>query len=415
MTSPADRVLSRPEFVALIAAIMSLNALAIDVMLPALPHMGEALGVAEENDRQYVVSVYMIGFGIGQLLVGPLSDRFGRRMPLLAGIGLYVAAAIAAVFSPGFGTLLALRFLQGLGAASTRVIAVAVVRDRFSGRAMAEVMSLAFMVFMVIPIVAPSIGEVLLLTGPWESIFVFMGGLALVFGAWAMLRLPETLEPERRRPLTAASVFGGFRLVVANRLALWYALAGTFVFGALFGFISTAQQIYVGIYGLGVWFPAAFAFVAALMAVAAYLNSRIVRRFGMRRISHFALLVFTALSGVLLLVSLRGQPPLWLFLGLLSAIMFMFGWAASNMNSLSLQPLGAVAGTASSVFGFIQTLGGALLGGFVGQQFDGTVVPIAWGYFALGALAVACVLVAERGRLFGVSPEEAAATRGASA
>ncbi|TNC63534.1 multidrug effflux MFS transporter [Rubellimicrobium roseum] len=403
MQKPLVGALSRPEFVALIAAIMSLNALAIDVMLPALPHMGEALAVADENHRQFVVSIYMLGFGVGQLLIGPLSDRFGRRLPLLLGIGLYILAAVAAAFSPTFGVLLALRFVQGLGAASTRVIATAVVRDRFEGRAMAEVMSLAFMVFMVIPVVAPGMGEVLMAFGPWQSIFLFMGALALAFGAWAFLRLPETLEPERRRPFTAAAIFGGFRIVVGNRMAFWYAMAGTCTFGALFGFISTAQQIYVDIYGLGVWFPAAFAFVAALMAVSSFLNSRIVRIWGMRRLSHLAILAFTGLSGLLLLASLllEGHPPLWLFLGLLSGVMFMFGWAASNMNSLSLQPLGAVAGTASSVFGFIQTLGGALLGGYVGQQFDGTVVPTVAGYFVLGAAAVACVLVAERGRLFG--------------
>lgn len=414
MTRPFERALSRPEFVALVAAIMSLNALAIDVMLPALPYMGEALGIAEDNHRQFVVSVYMIGFAIGQLLVGPLSDRFGRRLPLLLGIGIYVVAVIAAGFAPTFGVLLALRFLQGLGASATRVVATAVVRDRFSGNAMAEVMSLVFMVFMVIPVVAPGVGEVLLQVGPWQSIFLFMGSLALVVGAWAYMRLPETLSAESRRPLTTRSIFGGFRIVVANRLALWYALAGTFLFGALFGFISTAQQIYVDIYGLGVWFPAAFAFVAGLMAVSSFLNSRIVRRFGMRRISHFAILAFTAMSGLLLLVALQGRPPLWLFLGILSGIMFMFGWAASNMNSLSLQPLGAVAGTASSVFGFIQTLLGALLGGFVGQQFDGTVVPTAAGYFVLGAVAVGCVLVAERGRMFGVSPDELVSAKGAT-
>ncbi|WP_082484054.1 multidrug effflux MFS transporter [Rubellimicrobium mesophilum] len=412
MTRPLDRALSRHEFVALIAAIMSLNALAIDVMLPALPNMGDALGIADENHRQFVVSVYMLGFGIGQLLVGPLSDRFGRRAPLLVGIGTYVAAVLAAAFAPTFGLLLALRFVQGLGASATRVVATAVVRDRFSGRAMAEVMSLVFMVFMVIPVVAPSVGQVLLLVSPWHSIFVFMGLLAAAFGLWSYLRLPETLEPERRRGLSAGAILGGFRLVVGNRLAFWYAMAGTCLFGALFGFISTAQQIYVDIYGLGVWFPAAFAFVAGLMAVSSFLNSRIVRRFGMRRISHFALLVFTGLAGALLLLSLTlsGHPPLWVFLGLLSGIMFIFGWAASNMNSLSLQPLGEVAGTASSVFGFIQTLGGAFLGGFVGQQFNGTVVPTAAGYFVLGALALACVLVAERGRLFGVSPEESLAS-----
>jgi DHA1 family bicyclomycin/chloramphenicol resistance-like MFS transporter len=320
---------------------------------------------------------------------------------------------VAAVAAPSFEILLALRFAQGLGAASTRVVATAVVRDRFSGRAMAEVMSLAFMVFMIVPILAPGLGEILLLTGPWQSIFLFMGGLALVFGAWAFLRLPETLDPARRRPLTAGSVLGGFRIVVANRTAFWYAMAGTFTFGALFGFISTAQQIYVDIYGLGVWFPAAFAFVAALMAVSSFLNSRIVRRYGMRRISHLALVAFTGVSGLLLAVSLRGTPPLPVFLGLLSVVMFMFGWAASNMNSLSLQPLGAVAGTASSVFGLIQTVGGALLGGFVGQQFNGTVVPTVAGYFALGAGALICVLIAERGRLFRLGEDAGAA--GASA
>ncbi|WP_410216912.1 multidrug effflux MFS transporter [Paracoccus sp. (in: a-proteobacteria)] len=406
MSKVVARTLSRTEFIALIAAIMSLNALAIDVMLPALPHMADALSVTEENQRQFVISVYMMGFGLGQLFVGPLSDRFGRRVPLLLGICVYVLAAFGAVLAPSFATLLALRFIQGLGASATRVVATAVVRDCFAGRAMAEVMSLVFMVFMVIPVVAPSIGEVLLLLGPWQSIFVFMGGLALVFGGWTLLRLPETLEPEQRRPLTSGSVFGGFRIVVSNRIAFWYALAGTCLFGALFGFISTAQQIYVDIYGLGVWFPAAFALVAGFMALSSFLNSRIVRRLGMRRMSHFAVLAFTALSGVLLLVSLEGAPPLWLFLGLLAAIMFMFGWAASNMNSLSLQPLGAVAGTAASVFGFIQTVGGALMGGFVGQQFNGTVVPTAAGYFVLGILAVICVLVAERGRLFGTSPDE---------
>jgi MFS transporter, DHA1 family, multidrug resistance protein len=406
MSNPLARALSRTEFVALIAAIMSLNALAIDVMLPALPHMSAALGVAEENQRQFVITSYILGFGLGQLFVGPLSDRFGRRMPLLLGIGIYVAAVVAATMAPSFAVLLALRFIQGLGASATRVVATAVVRDRFAGRAMAEVMSLVFMVFMVVPVIAPSIGEVLLLVGPWQSIFLFMGALALVFGFWAWLRLPETLDPAERRPLTAANIWDGFRIVLSNRLAFFYALAGTFLFGALFGFISTAQQIYVDIYDLGIWFPAAFAFVAGFMALSSFLNSRIVRRVGMRRMSHFALITFTALSGVLLAVSLRGQPPLWMFLGLIAMIMFMFGWSASNMNSLSLHPLGQVAGTAASVFGFIQTVGGALMGGFVGQQFDGTVTPTAAGYFVLGGLSVGCVLVAERGRLFGASPDE---------
>ncbi|KQN74233.1 multidrug effflux MFS transporter [Devosia sp. Leaf64] len=405
MSDHVNRVLSRPEFIALIAALMALNALAVDVMLPALPYMGEALNIVSENERQFVVSFYMLGMGIAQLAFGPLTDRFGRRAPLLAGIGVYIIAVIAAAFAPSFAALLALRFVQGMGAASVRVIATAVVRDRYQGREMAEVMSLTFMVFMAIPIVAPGIGQILLLTGPWQMIFIFMGLLALVFWSWTYFRLPETLPAEKRRPLSFSGIIQGFKIVVTNRVAFSYGLAGTFLFGALFGFISSAQQIYVDIYGLGVYFPVAFAAVAGLMAVSSFTNSRIVRSLGMRRLSHGAMVVYTLASAVLLALSLAGYVPFWVFFGLLCVVMFCFGWAASNMNSLSMEPLGAVAGTAASVFGFIQTVGGALIGSYVGQMFDGTTVPVAAGYFSMGVLTLICILVAEKGRLFGVGEQ----------
>ncbi len=405
MSDHFTRVLSRPEFIALMAALMALNALAIDVMLPALPYMGEALGISHENERQFVISTYMIGMGVAQLAFGPLTDRFGRRAPLLAGIAVYVVAVIFAAFAPSFTMLLVLRFIQGMGAASVRVITTAVVRDRYSGREMAEVMSLIFMVFMAIPVVAPSIGQVLLLTGPWQTIFLFMGVLALAFWLWTFLRLPETLPLDKRRPLSLGGVVDGFRIVFTNRVAISYGLAGTFLFGALFGFISSSQQIYVDIYGLGVYFPVAFAAMAGLMAVSSFTNSKVVRRVGMRRLSHGAMLVFTLFSGIWLAFALIGFLPLWLFFGLLCVIMFSFGWSASNMNSLSMEPLGAVAGTAASVFGFIQTVGGALIGGYIGQLFDNTTIPAAAGYFSMGILALLCILVAERGRLFGVGEQ----------
>ena len=407
MSDHATRVLPRVEFIALIAALMALNALAIDVMLPALPYMGEALGVVSENERQFVISAYMLGMGIAVLGFGPLTDRFGRRAPLLVGMAIYIAAAVAAIFAPSFMALLVLRFIQGMGAASVRVIATAVVRDRYSGREMAEVMSLTFMVFMAIPIIAPGIGQILLLTGPWQTIFIFMGVLAAAFWLWTFVRLPETLPLSARRPLSIKAVFSGFAIVFTNRMAISYGLAGTFLFGALFGFISSSQQIYVDIYGLGVYFPVAFAAMAGLMAVSSFTNSQIVSRFGMRRLSHGAMLVFTAVSFVWLVFALIGFLPLWLFFPLLAIIMFSLGWAASNMNSLSMEPLGAVAGTAAAVFGFIQTVGGALIGSFTGQMFDGTTVPAAIGYFAMGALALVCILVAEKGRLFGVGAEYA--------
>ncbi|ODT49877.1 multidrug effflux MFS transporter [Devosia sp. 63-57] len=407
MSDHATRVLPRIEFIALIAALMALNALAIDVMLPALPYMGEALGISSENERQFVVSSYMLGMGIAVLAFGPLTDRFGRRGPLLVGVGIYVVAVIIAAFAPNFAILLVLRFIQGMGAASVRVIATAVVRDRYSGREMAEIMSLTFMVFMAIPIIAPGIGQVLLLTGPWQAIFIFMGLLAAAFWVWTYLRLPETLPESQRRPLALRSVLDSFRIVFTNRVAISYGLAGMFLFGALFGFITSSQQIYVDIYGLGVYFPVAFAAMAGLMAVSSFTNSKVVRRFGMRRLSHGAMLVFTIFSGIWLVLALIGHLPLWLFFSLLAIIMFAFGWASSNMNSLSMEPLGAVAGTAASVFGFVQTVGGAVLGSLAGQMFNNTTIPVATNYFLMGVMALVCILVAEKGKLFGVGEQYA--------
>ncbi|HEY9010248.1 MAG TPA: multidrug effflux MFS transporter [Devosia sp.] len=405
------RDLSRVEFITLIAALMALNALAIDVMLPALPYMGEALGVANENERQLVVGAYMLGFGIAQLAFGPITDRFGRRAPLFFGLAVYLVCAFAATFAPTFLGLLALRFVQGLGAAGTRVIATAVVRDKYSGREMAEVMSLTFMIFMAIPIVAPGIGQVILLSGPWQNIFLFMGGLATVIGLWAWFRLPETMHPEYRRPLSLKGIVDGFKIVVTNRVAFSYGLAGAFLFGAMFGFISASQQIFVEIYGLGPYFPVAFACMAGFIAVAQFINSRVVKRFGMRRLAHFAILVYLGMSVIWLTLALLGPIPFPVFFANFLVIQFVFGWAASNMNSLSMEPLGSVAGTAASVFGFIQTVGGALLGTYIGQHFDGTLVPNATGYVTMGTLVLLCVLVAEKGKLFGVGKEYAQAEK----
>ena len=397
---------SRLEFIALIAALMSLNALAIDIMLPALPDIGNSLGVLNENDRPLVLSVYLLGVGLAQLLFGPLADRYGRRGPLMFGLGVYVIAALAAVLAPAFSSLLLWRLLQGLGAASFRVVALAVVRDRYEGRAMAEIMSLTFMVFMIVPIIAPGIGQILLFIGPWQGIFLFVGGFGAAVGIWAYIRLPETLDPANRRPLTLKSIVGGFAIVVSNRFSMLYALAGMVIFGSLMGMINSSQQIFVDIYGLGPLFPVAFAGIATVMAVASFLNARIVRYFGMRRIAHFALIIFTLSSALLVALSLFGMAPFAVFFVLLSTALFMFGWIGANMNALSMEPLGKVAGTAASAFGFFQTLGGALIGLWIGRFYDGTVTPLALGYTAAGATALLLVLLAEKGRLFGTGTPE---------
>ncbi|MGC4024039.1 MAG: multidrug effflux MFS transporter [Mesorhizobium sp.] len=390
----------RWEFIAICAGLMALNALAIDIMLPGLQEIGATLGVTNENHRQYVISAYFGGMAAGLLFYGPFSDRFGRRPPLMFGLAVYILAAIGAVFAPTFESLLILRVIQGIGAASTRVIAVSMVRDRFGGRAMAEVMSLIFMVFMIIPVLAPNIGQLVMLFSTWHMIFAVMAIIALAIAIWTFVRMPETQHPEDRRSIELRSIFQGFGIVLSNRISLCYTLASTTIFGALFGFINSAQQVYVGIYQLGVWFPVVFAGIAGMMAVSSFLNSRLVGKFGMRRLSHGALIGFIIVSLIWLVWSLTGPVPLPVFILLFAAAMFQFGWIGSNFNAIAMEPLGHVAGTAASIQGFMQTLGGGLIGAFVGQQFDGTVTPLAAGFASVGVMGLVMVLIAERGKLF---------------
>lgn len=390
------------EFIALMALLMALNALAIDIMLPGLQEIGASLGVESENHRQYVISAYLIGFAFAQLLYGPVSDRFGRRIPMFVGLGIYVVSSLAAILVPSFTALLVLRFVQGIGSAAMRVITVSIVRDIFGGRAMAEVMSLIMMVFMVVPVMAPGIGQVVMVFGDWHLIFVFMAVMAAAVWAWMYFRLPETLHEDDVRPFTVRSVLQGFRIVLTDRVALCYTLASTFIFGALFGFINSAQQIYVGIYGLGVWFPVAFAAVAAFMALSSFVNARLVGRFGMRRLSHGALLGFLGVNALWLVLTLLWPThlPFALFLVLFALAMFQFGWIGSNFNSLAMEPLGHVAGTASSVLGFMGTAGGTVVGAVIGQSFNGTALPLVLGFFLLSVIGLVFVLIAERGKLF---------------
>lgn len=392
----------RWELIALGASLMAVNALAIDVMLPGLQQIGASLGVENENHRQLVISAYVGGLGVATLFFGPLSDRFGRRLPLIAGLAVYVAAAFAAALTQSFAMLLLLRFVQGLGAASTRVITISIVRDVFGGRAMAEVMSLIFMVFMVVPIVAPGIGQLLMLVYDWHSIFVVMGLSTLAILAWTWARLPETLHEEYRRPFTIVSILQAFRIVLTTRISICYTAALTILFGALFGFINSAQQIYQGIYGVGAMFPVFFAAVAGLMAVSSFLNSRLVGRIGMRRLSHGALLGFITVNGIAFALSLAGPLPLWAFTGLFALAMMQFALIGANFNSLAMEPVGHVAGSASSVQGFVQTVFSGVVGALIGQAFDGTITPLAAGYFLTSVGGLVAVLIAERGRLFRV-------------
>lgn len=400
-SSPA-LALPRWELVAMVAALMALNALAIDVFIPALQDIGEALSVEDENRRQFVISAYIMGFGIAQLFYGTISDRFGRRPVLMFGLAVYVGASALASYVPNFESLLAVRFIQGIGTAATRVIAVSIVRDTFGGARMASVMSLVMMVFMAVPLIAPNIGQLIILFGDWKSVFWVTGILGAVMAVWSFIRLPETLHPEYRMPLTFTRVSAAFKVVVTTRASFGYALSTALTFAVLFAFINQAEQLFTLTFGLGDYFTLAFSGTVVFMAAASFTNSRLVERMGMRRLSHTALMCFAGLIALALALALGlGDAfPFWLFSLMIASIFACFGFIGTNFNALAMDPLGHVAGTASSVLGFLQTFVGGVLGATIGYMYDGTVVPLFAGYLMLALGAIACVAMAEGGRLF---------------
>ncbi len=388
------------EFVTIIAFIMALNAMAIDVMLPALPAIGEALNIFEDNDRQLILLSYLIGFGGAQLFFGPVTDAFGRRSVLLGGLALYSVACLAAIFIMDAGFFLFARVLQGVGCAAARVTVLSIVRDCYTGRRMGKVMSLVMMVFMAVPVIAPSIGQGLLFVADWHWIFALLLFSGLFMLGWCWLRLPETLAVENRRPMVLEAIADAYLKAVKTRVCLGYTVGLAFIMGGLFAFLAMSQQIFVDIFGLGALFPIVFATIAIAMAIASFLNAQLVEAIGMRRLSHGAAVVYTVLGFILFVLSALGFENLWVFLGLATIVMMSFGFMGANFNAMAMEPLGEIAGTASSVIGFISTLGGAILGYLVGQQFDGTTQPLGLAYLLYGLGAIACILYAERGRMF---------------
>ena len=382
------------EFVGLTAALMALTALSIDIMLPALPQIASSLGVASENDRQLIVILYMAGFAIGQIFFGPLSDHYGRKPVLLSGLAIFICGTIAALLAQSFLGLLAARLVQGIGAASPRIVAVAVVRDLYGGRHMARVMSFAMMVFIIIPVLARSLGRALVQLGDWHWTFYVLLAMALLAAAWAAVRLPETARPalgiERAMNLRASLL-----VAVLDRQTMAYGAAGGFMFGCLLAYVASAQQLFVEVFRIGQGFPVAFGAIASAIAVASFVNARLVGRLGMRRVSHTALAAFTTASIVLVAASAAGIAGLAVFAVLIATAFFLFGLIAPNFNAIAMEPQGHNAGMASSVTGSLSTAVGALAGGIVARSFDGTVLPIAMGFAGCSLTTCAIVLSIE--------------------
>lgn len=399
--APKGEGLSFREFVPLVAALMAINALGIDSMLPALPHIAASLHMTTANQQQWVISAYILGMGASQIFYGPLADRFGRRTPVLACLILYAVASLFASVASSFAFIILARIVQGMAAAGTRVISVAMVRDRYEGREMARVMSLAFMVFLMVPMLAPSVGALVMLVAPWRAIFHVLAAFGTFVAIWIFWRVPETLHPEHRRPIEAGKLIEGIRTVITNRTSIGYTAALTLSFGGMVGFINSAQQLFTGpFHGSEKQFPIFFAFVASGMAVASFANSQIVMRLGTRRVSHTALLLFILLTGIHLASTVLVGDNLIGFALFQCAMLFCAGLMGSNFGAMAMEPMGAIAGTASSVQGMLSTLVGALIGVAVGQSYDGTATPVVTGYFLCSLGILAAVLFAEKGRLF---------------
>lgn len=395
---PADP--SRIEFVLLISAIMMIVAFSIDSMLPALPAIGTSLGVSDENKRQLVISVFLLGFGIAQLFVGVLSDRYGRRRLILWSLVGFTLTNLAAITAPTFTHLLIARAIGGVFCAGARVIVTSIVRDKFAGREMAQVMSLASMLFMAAPILAPALGQVILAFGPWRLIFGALATIGLALWIWVQARLPETLKPENRTPIAMTRILASARTVVTDRLSLGYSLAMAAISCGLFGFLLSVQQIFEHTFKRPDFLPVGFAIMASGMAVASLLNAAIVRRFGMRRIGHLALFFFTGVAGLHALLAFSGHETLVTFIALQMLMMMGFSLIAGNFSAMAMENMGRVAGMASSLQGSMANIVGSIFGTIIGQSFNGTTFPLYLGYFTCGAIALAIVFVTEHGQFF---------------
>lgn len=382
------------------AVTMSLVALAIDTMLPAHGLIGEAYGVANANDTQYMVYALFLGLAFGQLLFGPLADNIGRKRAIYVGLGLFTSGTLVSIGASDYDTMLLGRLLQGVGVAGPRVITVAIVRDLYQGRHMARVMSFVITVFILVPAIAPALGQLIINLSGWRSIFWVFLLLAAVIMGWFMLRQPETLAPEDRQLLTPGVIAHNAAVVLKTRTSLGYMLAAGLISGAFVGFLGTAQQILQQLYGLGDRFPAYFALLALSVGTSTLVNGRIVVRIGMRPLAKSAAFAITAVSALLLGIALafNGQPPLPALMGCLMGMFLCIGFLFGNLNALAMEPLGHIAGTAAAVIGFMTTLVSALLGAFAGALYDSTVIPLAASFVLLGITTAGTLLVTDAGK-----------------
>jgi DHA1 family bicyclomycin/chloramphenicol resistance-like MFS transporter len=372
----------RLEFLLLMAAMMCLMALFVDAMLPALRQIGEEFDAIEGNYYQWVITSLMVGMGVGQLFYGPFSDAFGRKPAVYLGFVLLLIGTLISIFAPSFEWMLAGRVLQGLGAAGPRVMMVAIIRDRYAGPEMARIMSLVMTIFIFSPVVAPLLGQLVLLFAGWKAVFVMLLLISLATVIWFGFRQEETLAPENVREFSLKPILRGTKEVLAHPEALVYTLAGGLIHGALIGFLTSIQAILQGIYDTGAMMPVYFGMMAIGVALSSFINSKLVYRYSLRTLvmTVFIFLTLTTSIEAGLLALFDLHPPLWVFIVMMSVTTFCFGLLFGNLNSLAMEPFGRLAGLASGTIGALNMIIGVLAGSVIGMSFNGTLIPMLTGF-----------------------------------
>ena len=384
----------------MLATLMSLNALAIDGMLPALDEIAHELGGDTGNHRQLVVGIYMVAGGIGCLVPGSFADRYGRRPIILLSLAMYALLSLLAALIRDFTALLYVRALTGIFAAGMMVTPQAIVRDMFDGDEMARLMSLIAAVFITVPVLAPSVGQAVLLVAGWRWIFVVLAVAGIGTALWVYFRLPETLQPGNRQKVNVPLIARNMRMALTNRAAVGYFTGASLVLGGVFGYVNSAQQLYQDNFGVGESFPLLFGATAAAIGVSNIVNSRIVTRFGARRVSHTGVLMFIAVSAVQVWSSYAHPGNINWFLPLMAINLMLLGFLGANFGSIAMQPFAHIAGSASSVQVFVRMFGASVVGIIIGQSYDGTAQPFAWALLITSVLALGLVMFSEKGRLF---------------
>lgn len=396
----SKRPLKTPEFIVLFSLVTSLTAVSIDAILPALRQIGEALEVSDPNRTQLVVSMFILGMACGEVLFGPISDAVGRKRAILAGLLVFVVGTVVAMTAPSFEQFLAGRIIQGLGVSGPKIASRALIRDLYEGEAMARIMSLIFMVFVLVPMLAPALGQLVLFVADWRAIFVGYLVFAGVVAAWLGIRQPETLAPDRRIPFSLWPLFRNALLILGHGPVMAYTAAAGVIFGALLLYVGTAQAMFFDLYQVDTGFPLYFALLASAIGLAAFVNSRLVMRHGMHRLSVVALAGLVMSGCVLLALSFvyDGVPPFWAFMTSCYVMFFCIGMVFGNLGAMAMQSLARVAGLGASLVASVSSAIAVAMSVLTGLLYDQTAFALASGFVLAGALSLALVLVARKGQ-----------------